>query len=77
MANITPIPLPKGYQRLDNFPLDSTTLFSNLTSLTSYAINSPVAYAGQVCVDSSSGRAYVINSDGSLTNLADADGGTF
>lgn len=69
MANF---PLPKGYQRLDGFPLDETEIFTSDASAIAYAI-SPSAYAGQkisVVKDASnSADVYVILPDGSLGSI--------
>jgi hypothetical protein len=44
-----PIPLPKSYRRLGDFPLDPSSVFSSLDDLESYASTNPTAYPGQPC----------------------------
>lgn len=59
----TPLPLPKGYQRLDPFPIDSTGVFTNYVELTSYASTNATAYPGQIVSLSGEDTAYIIKSD--------------
>ena len=74
-------PLPKGYQRMGPFPLDSTSVFTSLALLQDYATNNGSAYAGQICTvdDGSLVTVYKINSDKSVVPLdvTAADFGTF
>lgn len=70
-------PLPKGYQRMDAFPLDATSIFTSLVDLEAYASTNGAAYAGQICsvnngVDVT---VYKINVDKSVTAI-DAGGGS-
>jgi len=44
---VLPIPLPKGYQRMDGFPMDESSVFKDAVKLDAY-IASPVCYPGQV-----------------------------
>jgi hypothetical protein len=37
-----------GFLRLSNFPLDKSSVFSNLIDATNYAANNKTAYAGQL-----------------------------
>ncbi len=59
-----PLSLPKGYQRLGNFPLDDTSIFATKAELATYASSNPTAYAGQIC--SAEGLVYTILADKSL-----------
>ena len=75
-------PLPKGYQRMDAFPLDPTTLFTSVALLEDYALNNGAAYAGQICSvnDGATVAVYKINPDKTVSIVgagADADYGTF
>lgn len=74
MANF---PLPKGYQRLDAFPLDETEIYETLALATTYA-TSPSAYAGQVIsvVDDTgnTSKAYIIYPDLTLSEIGSGGG---
>lgn len=63
--------LPKGYTRIDQFPLDDTSVFSSVAELDAYRV-SPTAYAGQLCtvVEGGVSTAYTINADFSVTKIA-------
>ena len=65
-----PISLPKGYQRLGPFPLDSTFVFDTLASLETYATTNLTVYAGQICAVSSTSEVYIIKDDKSLVKIA-------
>jgi len=67
----TPISLPKGFKRLDPFPLDDDAYFTSLSALQAYA-NGATSYAGQVCAVVADGQVtlYKINSDKSLSAMA-------
>lgn len=65
----TPLALPKGYQRLGDFPIDSTSVFATHADLQSYATTNGTAYVGQICAVSDTGLVYVIRQDKSLTQL--------
>ena len=67
------ISLPKGYQRLGPFPLDDTFIFSTLADLQTYASEDASAYSGQVCTVTSTGNAYVIKSDKSLSLISNVN----
>lgn len=71
----SPISVPKGYQRLDAFALDATSVFATLAELQTYAASNGTAYAGQVCSVSSTGKVYVLQSDKSLLELSSGGGG--
>jgi hypothetical protein len=70
MASIS---LPKGYQRLDAFPLDDTAVFATLADLQAYAATNGSAYTGQICSVSGTNLAYIIRSDKSVDQIG---GGT-
>ena len=63
---IAPVSIPKGFQRLANFPLDATSVFRTLGDLEIYAAENPTAYPGQTCsvapIDGSEVQLYVLNS---------------
>ena len=63
---IAPVSIPKGFQRLTNFPLDATSVFRTMGDLEGYAAENPTAYAGQACavapIDGSEVQLYVLNS---------------
>jgi len=65
----TPISLPKGYQRLGNFPLDASSVFENFAALQTYASSNGTAYPGQVCAVRDTGLVYIIRADLSLTQV--------
>lgn len=71
----SPISVPKGYQRLDAFALDATSVFATLSELQTYAATNGTAYAGQVCSVSGTGKVYVLQSDKSLLELSSGGGG--
>ena len=66
---ITPLPIPKPYQRLGSFPLDITDVWSTLAALTTYASSNASAYAGQIlaCSENNLNTVYVINNDLTVT----------
>jgi hypothetical protein len=64
-----PLSLPKGYQRLGNFPLDDTFVFATKAELDTYASSNPTAYTGQICSVAATGLVYVILSDKSLSQI--------
>lgn len=45
----TPLPIPKGFRRLNDFPLDASSIFPSLEALESYAATNATAYPGQAC----------------------------
>lgn len=62
---------PKGYQRLQNFALDSTSVFTDLTTLQTYVDSNGTAYQGQVIalIDSTgvvSVKLYILDYNPSL-----------
>jgi hypothetical protein len=70
----SPISVPKGYQRLDAFALDATSVFATLAELQTYAATNGTAYAGQVCSVSGTAKVYVLQSDKSLLELSSGGG---
>lgn len=70
----TPISLPKGYQRLGDFPLDASSVFDNFSALQTYAASNGTAYAGQVCAVKDTGLLYIIRTDKSLSQVGAAPG---
>jgi len=66
------LPIPKGFQRLDPFPLDSTFVFETLQDLTNYALNlNDTAYIGQICSVISEESLYLIKPDRPLKKIND------
>ena len=63
---IAPVSIPKGFQRLTDFPLDSTSVFRTMGDLEAYAAENPTAYAGQACavapIDGGDVQLFVLNS---------------
>lgn len=74
MANL---PLPKGFQRLDAFPLDDTSVFSSMVELDAYRVSAS-AYAGQICSvnDGVTVEVYKINPDKTVTKVGSGAGGS-
>ncbi len=70
----TPISLPKGYQRLGDFPLDASSIFDNFSALQTYAASNGTAYAGQVCAVKDTGLLYIIRTDKSLSQVGATPG---
>lgn len=60
-----PLPIPKGFRRLNDFALDPSSVFTSLAALQSYASTNPTAYPGQACavVLGESVELYVLNAD--------------
>jgi hypothetical protein len=71
---VTPISLPKGYQRLGDFPLDASSVFENFAALQTYASSNGTAYAGQVCAVRDTGLVYIIRTDLSLSQVGATPG---
>ena len=64
------LPIPKGFQRLDPFPLDSTFVFQTLQELKDYALSvNNTAYIGQICTVISDESLYLIKQDRTLKKL--------
>jgi hypothetical protein len=64
------LPIPKGFQRLDPFPLDSTFVFETLQELKDYASSTNnTAYIGQICTVISDESLYLIKQDRTLKKL--------
>ena len=76
------LPTGKPYGRLDKFPLDESSVFATKTLAEDYALNSPIAYPGQLIAETESnggeGQAYLIGASGNLIPLGggSGDGGT-
>lgn len=58
-------PILKAFERLGNFPMDSTFVFDTKTALDTYAGSSPKAYAGQICSAVDTGLIYVLKAKAS------------
>lgn len=69
------LPTGKPYSRLDDFPLDDSTLFETLAAAREYAENSPIAYHTQIIGVTDEDKVYMIAEDRSLIPLTGGDGG--
>jgi hypothetical protein len=60
-----PLPIPKGFRRLNDFALDPSSVFTSLEALESYASTNATAYPGQACavVLGAEVELYVLNAD--------------
>ena len=63
-----------AFHRTNGLPLDEKSIFSSLSALEAYVANDPVAYAGQVVavVESGASTAYIINDNGTVTEIGSA-----
>jgi len=61
----TPLPISKGYFRLSDFPLDSSSVYTNYDQMMNYVTNSSTVYAGQIIslTSPTSTVVYVISKD--------------
>lgn len=66
--------IPVNFYRTQAEPLDTTSVYSSYSALTSYATTSPFVYPGQICSVIDDG-AYIINSNKSVTKLGTGNGG--
>lgn len=79
LANMTPISMPKAYQRSSQKPLDVSTIFTSLEDAIEYAAGESsygdISYAGQILsVIDASGETvdiYKIDYDGSLVKIGE------
>jgi hypothetical protein len=69
----TYIDQPIGFKRLDPSPLDSSSVFTTTANLTSYALNEASAFAGQICTETNTGKAFVIQQNKSVKPLVSGD----
>lgn len=69
------LPTGKPYSRLDDFPLDDSTLFETLAAAKEYAENSPIAYHTQIIGVTDEDKVYMIAEDRSLIPLTGGGGG--
>lgn len=56
-------PILKAFERLGNFPMDSTFVFATKAELDTYAGSSPKAYLGQICSVTANGLVYVLKAN--------------
>ena len=63
-----------AFHRTNGLPLDEKSIFLSLSALEAYVANDPVAYAGQVVavVESGASTAYIINDNGTVTEIGSA-----
>jgi hypothetical protein len=52
--------LPLGFERLNSFPLDYSSVFETLNDLQNYVSSNPIAYEGQICYVKDENKSYVI-----------------
>jgi len=52
--------LPLGFERLNSFPLDYSSVFETLNDLQNYVSSDPIAYEGQICYAKDENKSYVI-----------------
>ena len=67
-----PIPMPKGYERLDQFPIDTTSVFTNKEEAVVYASDeNNTGYIGQVIAvtDTNSPGIYYIDNNRNLSAI--------
>lgn len=72
LGQTQPIPLPKGYERLDQFPLDTRTVFTNYTEAINYAADlNNTGYEGQIIAVTEEGHngVYYINNSRELSEI--------
>ena len=63
--------IPIGYQRVDNKPLESNTLFKTFLDAENYALKNPTAYEGQIISVLDPIGVYIIQKDLSLISVSD------
>lgn len=63
-----------AFHRTNGLPLDEKSIFASLSALETYVANDPVAYAGQVVavVESGESTAYIINDDGTVSEIGNS-----
>lgn len=54
------LPLPIGFNRLNNFPLDASSVFNTYSQLSGYAATGATAYQGQICYSKDTDKVYAI-----------------
>lgn len=54
------LPLPIGFNRLNSFPLDASSVFDTYNQLSGYAATGATAYQGQVCYSKDTDKIYSI-----------------
>lgn len=69
------LPTGKPYSRLDDFPLDDSTLFETLADAEEYAANSPIAYHTQIIGVTAEDKVYMIAENRRLIPLTGGGGG--
>lgn len=75
LSQVQPIPMPKGYERLDQFPIDTSSVFTNKTEAEIYAADEGnTGYKGQIIAvtDEESPGVYYINNDRELAEIGGA-----
>jgi len=55
------LPLPIGFDRLNSFPLDSSSVFDTYSQLSGYAASGAAAYQGQVCYSKDTDKIYTLS----------------
>jgi hypothetical protein len=54
------LPLPLGFNRLNKFPLDASSVFNTYDQLSGYAATGATAYQGQICYSKNTDKVYII-----------------
>jgi hypothetical protein len=54
------LPLPLGFNRLNKFPLDASSVFDTYDQLSGYAATGATAYQGQICYSKDTDKVYII-----------------
>jgi len=74
---VSSLPTGKPYSRLDEFPLDASSVFEDLAQAEDYAKNNPTAYHTQIIGVKSEDMVYMITEDRQLFPLCGGgDGGS-
>ena len=72
----TSLPTGKAYSRLDDFPLDNSSVFDTLTEAEEYAANSPIAYHTQIIGVREKNMTYMITETGTLKPMISSGEGS-
>ena len=73
---VSTLPTGKPYSRLEDFPLDASSVFPTLIEAEDYAQNNPIAYQTQIIGVIETDMVYRIAGDKSLVPIQQSGGGT-
>jgi hypothetical protein len=62
--------LPIGFDRLNSFPLDASSVFNTYSQLSGYAATGAAAYQGQLCYSKDTDKIYVLSTGTSAGFIA-------